>query len=46
MNMKQDCEEESLHTAKEALQADYEALVNMVKERAAGGHRHLNAKTR
>jgi hypothetical protein len=44
MNMKQDYEEKSLRTAKEALQTHYEALVNMVKARAAGDHRHLTAK--
>jgi hypothetical protein len=43
-DMKQDYEEESLRTAKEALQTHYEALVNMVKESAAGDHRHLIAK--
>jgi hypothetical protein len=44
MNMKQDYEEESLRTAKEAIRTDYETLVNMVKERAAGDHRHLTAE--
>jgi hypothetical protein len=45
--MKQDYEEykkERLRTAKEVLRTDYETLVNMVKERAAGDHRHLSSK--
>jgi hypothetical protein len=33
-----------LRVAKDAIQADYEALINMVKEMAASDHRHLNAK--
>ena len=33
-----------LRVAKDAIQADYEALINMVKEMAASDHPHLNAK--
>ena len=33
-----------LRVAKDAIQADYEALINMVKEMAASGHRHLKCQ--
>jgi hypothetical protein len=33
-----------LRVAKDEIQADYEGLINMVKEMAASDHRHLTAK--
>ena len=41
---KENYEEEYVRSVKATLQQDYETLLSMVKDTAAGDHRHLTAR--
>jgi hypothetical protein len=44
--MKENYEEEYIRFIKETLRQDYETLLGMIKDTAAGGHRHLTARNK